>query len=476
MNPDENLARSLDEAPVIRLTEDVLRKHTLEEMRRNGIPSEDLSERPCSIRDSVFAREEARRRANGEDIAAWPGTTSSRRRARDVPVPDSESEVKRKEERERKMEEIMKELPEVLEKAPTPATTVYTGNWKREREYEDLQKELREATKRNLDIHPHKNKPLSNSQDFLSEPGNTRSQLAWEDTEPSANSEPDYAEFLSDLPPHTVVNGFHDLGVYMSQASYVISLGGSALPDLKYGIIVVPAGDESLLFGGYGDHADMPPDFRADIYAKSKVVRKQVFDQEIEMCGSYVPRVGRGIEDFRLPPMDEPEKLFYAERVRQRRAKHREIHGTRRSSDVASQPSDEAGDEAFDDRSSVRSHRSNSSRMYIYADETPLPPSAEVVDGLRRLFAEEPPQQGSGNLEQGRELYHPDRLSELAQFLWRLADGNVQENPGLDGEVWAKLKELLPSTSLETEEGGTPANFEENSKKNKSSDCRSTGS
>lgn len=146
------LTMPLNTAPVIRLTEEVLRQHTLDEMRQNGIPSEDFSERPCSIRDSVFAREEAGRKANGEVIASWPGTTSSRRRA--CEIPDSESVLKPQEERQKRFNEILQELPDVLEKAPTLATTVYTGNWKSEREYEDLQQELKEVTKRNLDIHP----------------------------------------------------------------------------------------------------------------------------------------------------------------------------------------------------------------------------------------------------------------------------------------------------------------------------------
>lgn len=366
-------------------------------------------------------------------------------------MPDNESVLKRQEERQKRSNKILQELPDVLEKAPTLATTVYTGNWKGEREYEDLQQELKEVTKRNLDIHPYKNKPLSNSQDFLSEAGTTLSQLAWDDTEHPSKSKPNHAEFLSHLPPHTAVNGFGELGVYMSQAKYVISLGGSPLPDLKYGIIIVPVGGESLLFTGYGDHADMPSEFRAEIHAKSKVVRKQVFDKEMKMCGSYVPRVGRGIEDFRLPPMDEPEKLFYAKRVRQRRARHRELHGTRRSSDIGSQPSGDACAEHFLDEYSAPSPRSYSSRMYIHADETPSPPSAEIADGLRRLFTLQLQQEESGDT-QGQELYHPDKLSELAQFLWQLADGNVRENPGLDDEIWTKLRELPPSNSSEAEE------------------------
>lgn len=36
------LTLPLNTVPVIRLTEEVLRQHTLEEMRRNGIPSKDF--------------------------------------------------------------------------------------------------------------------------------------------------------------------------------------------------------------------------------------------------------------------------------------------------------------------------------------------------------------------------------------------------------------------------------------------------
>jgi hypothetical protein len=40
----------------------------------------------------------------------------------------------------------------------------------------------------------------------------------------------------------------NEIAEYLANASYVVALGGPPLADLKYGIIVVPAGDESLLF------------------------------------------------------------------------------------------------------------------------------------------------------------------------------------------------------------------------------------
>ncbi|KAK4203927.1 hypothetical protein QBC40DRAFT_273618 [Triangularia verruculosa] len=428
-----------DAAPAARLTEDALRQHTLEYMRQDGIPPEELSEKPRSLRESALERAEAERKANGRlelDELQPPTTTTGRIRRL-----QSESHQQSQEEGEEKIKEVLEKDFTPFERAPTPATTIYTGNWKRETEYEDLQNEFREATKRNLDIHPYKNKPLSDSQDFLSEPASVRNELVWDGTEPSGKSKTSHSEFLSDLPPHEVVDNFSELGMYMSQASYVISLGGAALPDLKYGIIIVPAGDESLLFKGYGDHADMPVDFRAEIYAKSREVRKQVFAEELELCGRHIPRPGRGAEDFRLPPMEEPEKLFYAQRVKARRAKHIELYGTKRSSDFEPEADGVPEVESLSDQYSMPVSRSFSSANYVRSDYAALPPSSEVLDDLRRLFAQggqEPRDQGE------QELYHPDRLFELARYLGKLAEGRVRENPGLDEEVWNKINELRP--------------------------------
>lgn len=55
------------------------------------------------------------------------------------------------------------------------------------------------------------------------------------------------------FPAHRSIDGFIELGSYLASSAYAVSLGGPPLPDLKYGIIVVPVGDESLLLSGYGD-------------------------------------------------------------------------------------------------------------------------------------------------------------------------------------------------------------------------------
>jgi hypothetical protein len=40
----------------------------------------------------------------------------------------------------------------------------------------------------------------------------------------------------------------NEIAAYLANATYVVSLGGPPLADLKYGIVIVPAGQESLLF------------------------------------------------------------------------------------------------------------------------------------------------------------------------------------------------------------------------------------
>jgi hypothetical protein len=52
----------------------------------------------------------------------------------------------------------------------------------------------------------------------------------------------------------------NEIAAYLANASYVAALGGPPLADLKYGIIIVPAGEESLLFGP-GSNFVMDQDF-----------------------------------------------------------------------------------------------------------------------------------------------------------------------------------------------------------------------
>ena len=53
----------------------------------------------------------------------------------------------------------------------------------------------------------------------------------------------------SSFPAYHCTNNMNEIAAYLANASYVTALGGPPLADLKYGIIIVPAGEESLLFG-----------------------------------------------------------------------------------------------------------------------------------------------------------------------------------------------------------------------------------
>lgn len=54
--------------------------------------------------------------------------------------------------------------------------------------------------------------------------------------------------FPPDFPRFHPVQNLNDVGAYLANASYVVSVSGPPLTDLKYGIVLVPVGDENLLF------------------------------------------------------------------------------------------------------------------------------------------------------------------------------------------------------------------------------------
>ncbi|KAK3991466.1 hypothetical protein QBC44DRAFT_392989 [Cladorrhinum sp. PSN332] len=56
-------------------------------------------------------------------------------------------------------------------------------------------------------------------------------------------------QFPVNFPAYHCTQNMNEIAAYLANASYVVSLGGPPLGDLKYGIIVVPAGEERLLFG-----------------------------------------------------------------------------------------------------------------------------------------------------------------------------------------------------------------------------------
>ncbi|KAK4033776.1 hypothetical protein C8A01DRAFT_49694 [Parachaetomium inaequale] len=67
-----------------------------------------------------------------------------------------------------------------------------------------------------------------------------------------ANPDP---RFPANFPTYHCTQNMNEIAAYLANASYVAALGGPPLADLKYGIIIVPAGEESLLFGPSPDFA-----------------------------------------------------------------------------------------------------------------------------------------------------------------------------------------------------------------------------
>lgn len=69
----------------------------------------------------------------------------------------------------------------------------------------------------------------------------------------------------TNFPRFREVHGMNDMGAYLANASYTVSLGGPPSADLKYGIIIVPVGEESTLFGTQPSGV-MTPSFVQEVY------------------------------------------------------------------------------------------------------------------------------------------------------------------------------------------------------------------
>lgn len=61
--------------------------------------------------------------------------------------------------------------------------------------------------------------------------------------------------FPPNFPAYHCTQNMNEIAAYLANASYVAALGGPPLANLKYGIIIVPVGEESLLFGQQPDFA-----------------------------------------------------------------------------------------------------------------------------------------------------------------------------------------------------------------------------
>ena len=65
-------------------------------------------------------------------------------------------------------------------------------------------------------------------------------------TGPQNKPEP---RFPPNFPAYHCTQNINEIAAYLANASYVAALGGPPLANLKYGVIIVPVGEESLLFG-----------------------------------------------------------------------------------------------------------------------------------------------------------------------------------------------------------------------------------
>jgi hypothetical protein len=57
------------------------------------------------------------------------------------------------------------------------------------------------------------------------------------------------AEFSPNLATYQCTVNINQLGTYVVITSFVVTLGGRPLSDIKYGVIIVPVGEESVVIG-----------------------------------------------------------------------------------------------------------------------------------------------------------------------------------------------------------------------------------
>jgi hypothetical protein len=166
------------------------------------------------------------------------------------------------------------------------------------------------------------------------------------------------------FPPHRTVDGTVELGAYLASSSYIVSLGGPPLADLKYGIIIVPAGEEDLLFAGYGDHAVMSAKLKEQIYAKSKATQKE---QLLELQQKAAHEWINGVASE--PEIDDDHREFYRRRWRRR----------------SGLPSDEGSEPAVaatDDRDPAGQNEDDNKTRPIQAD---VPALSDRQEGFQRF-------------------------------------------------------------------------------------------
>jgi len=68
----------------------------------------------------------------------------------------------------------------------------------------------------------------------------------------------------SHLPQFRHVRTYGELGSYLDQSQYAICMGSEPLDDLRYGIVIVPIGEEEMLSRPEHNFRDTPPSTRPD--------------------------------------------------------------------------------------------------------------------------------------------------------------------------------------------------------------------
>jgi len=187
-----------------------------------------------------------------------------------------------------------------LDPGPGPAEVCREpeSDWSHEKELDLLKEDMLEAAK----LQRSASFRTFNMNAFEPEPNKDKA----EEEEGVQRVDPAALAIPTNFPPHHTVDGAIELSTYLASSSYIVSLGGPPLADLKYGTIIVPSGEEELLFTGYGDHAAIPDEMKAEIYAKSKAMDDEEWRKKIDR------EMADGVSS--TPALDDDDRAFYRRR------------------------------------------------------------------------------------------------------------------------------------------------------------------
>ncbi|KAL2262225.1 hypothetical protein VTK26DRAFT_2106 [Humicola hyalothermophila] len=217
------------------------------------------------------------------------------------------------------------------------------SDWNRSVEFKLLRDEALEATR-----HRPETRSLYHSLDMNAFAGEPSSTFDLDDDE--AGEQPVPTAVPPNLPPHRAVNGAVELAGYLASSDYIISLGGPPLPDLRYGVIIVPIGEESLLFSGYGDHAALSVELEEQIRTKKRAGAQgeapELSQKPLDGWANDARSDASGL--------DSEEKEFYRRKWLARKAREAAIHPVQVR----------GGQDAADSRSSDRNADESAAPLY----------------------------------------------------------------------------------------------------------------